>query len=104
MAHRALADIKESIRELAYYRATAFVAAPGPTSEEAQAVAAQLLADGGVTPSTGARLRSSRPPARVSSFPVVSAASMAVVAQLVEHWLVVPVVAGSSPVDRPMQS
>jgi oligoribonuclease len=44
MAHRALADIKESIRELAYYRATAFVAAPGPSSDEAQAVAAQLLA------------------------------------------------------------
>ena len=43
MAHRALADIKESIRELAYYRETAFVAAPGPTSEEAQAVAARLL-------------------------------------------------------------
>ncbi len=44
MAHRALADIKESIRELAYYRQTAFVAAPGPTSDEAQAVAASLLA------------------------------------------------------------
>ncbi len=44
MAHRALADIKESIRELAYYRATAFVASPGPTTEEAQAVAADLLA------------------------------------------------------------
>ncbi len=44
MAHRALADIKESIRELAYYRATAFVADPGPTTEEAQAQAAILLA------------------------------------------------------------
>lgn len=44
MAHRALADIKESIRELAYYRGTAFVADPGPTSEEAQAVAAKILA------------------------------------------------------------
>ena len=30
MAHRALADITESIRELAYYRRTAFVPAPGP--------------------------------------------------------------------------
>ena len=48
MAHRALADIKESIRELAYYRQTAFVAAPGPTSEEAQAVAAALLAADGL--------------------------------------------------------
>ena len=35
MAHRALADIRESIRELAYYRATAFVPQPGPTSDEA---------------------------------------------------------------------
>ena len=42
MAHRALADILESIRELAYYRRTLFVAPPGPTSEEAQAVAASL--------------------------------------------------------------
>ena len=39
LAHRALADIKESIRELIYYRRTAFVAAPGPTSEEAKAIA-----------------------------------------------------------------
>src|SRR4051812_27346911 len=47
MAHRALADIRESIRELAYYRRTAFVAPPGPSSEQAQAVAAELLkADG----------------------------------------------------------
>jgi oligoribonuclease len=39
LAHRALADITESIRELAYYRRTLFVPAPGPTSEEAQAAA-----------------------------------------------------------------
>jgi oligoribonuclease len=42
MAHRALADIRESIRELDYYRHTLFVPPPGPTSEEAQAVAASL--------------------------------------------------------------
>jgi oligoribonuclease len=42
MAHRALADILESIRELDYYRHTLFVAPPGPTSEQAQAVAAGL--------------------------------------------------------------
>jgi oligoribonuclease len=42
MAHRALADILESIRELDYYRRTLFVAPPGPTSEEAHAVAASL--------------------------------------------------------------
>ena len=42
LAHRALADIEESIRELAYYRQTLFVAPPGPTSEQAQAAAAAL--------------------------------------------------------------
>ena len=42
LAHRALADIMESIRELEYYRRTLFVPQPGPTTEEAQAVAAQL--------------------------------------------------------------
>ncbi|MGI5128716.1 oligoribonuclease [Pseudonocardia sp. CA-107938] len=46
LAHRALADIEESIRELAYYRDTLFVPAPGPTSEQAQAVAARLVAGG----------------------------------------------------------
>ena len=40
MAHRALADIIESIRELAYYRAAAFVAAPGPSAEQAGEIAA----------------------------------------------------------------
>jgi oligoribonuclease len=43
LAHRALADIRESILELAYYRRTAFVAQPGPSTEEARAVAAELL-------------------------------------------------------------
>ncbi|QMU19259.1 oligoribonuclease [Gordonia rubripertincta] len=33
LAHRALADIRESIRELRYYRAAAFVPAPGPDVE-----------------------------------------------------------------------
>ncbi len=41
--HRALADILESIRELDYYRRAAFVADPGPTSDEAQAVAARVV-------------------------------------------------------------
>lgn len=41
LAHRALADIEESIRELRYYRSIAFVPLPGPsTSEIAEAVAA----------------------------------------------------------------
>ncbi|TQM09727.1 oligoribonuclease [Pseudonocardia kunmingensis] len=44
LAHRALADIQESLRELAYYRQTLFVPLPGPTTEQAQAVAAQVSA------------------------------------------------------------
>jgi oligoribonuclease len=44
LAHRALADIVESIRELDYYRHTLFVAPPGPTTEQAQAVATALAA------------------------------------------------------------
>ena len=42
--HRALADILESIREIAYYRKAAFVADPGPTSESVQAVSAEVVA------------------------------------------------------------
>ena len=37
LAHRALADILESITELAYYRQTLFAPLPGPTSDEAKA-------------------------------------------------------------------
>jgi oligoribonuclease len=47
LAHRALADIRESIRELRYYRRTVFVAPPGPSSEEAQAAAAATVAEAG---------------------------------------------------------
>jgi oligoribonuclease len=43
LTHRALADIKESIRELMYYRGTAFVPQPGPSSDQAKAVAEALL-------------------------------------------------------------
>ncbi|OBI51181.1 oligoribonuclease [Mycobacterium kyorinense] len=42
LAHRALADIHESIRELQFYRRTAFVAPPGPATSEIAAVAAEL--------------------------------------------------------------
>ena len=45
LAHRALADIHESVQELRYYRATVFVPPPGPSSEEAAAAAAAVLAD-----------------------------------------------------------
>jgi oligoribonuclease len=42
LAHRALADIVESIRELEYYRRTVFVPLPGPDVETAKAIAAEL--------------------------------------------------------------
>jgi len=42
--HRALADILESVRELAYYRAAVFVAQPGPTTDAAQATARSVAA------------------------------------------------------------
>jgi len=38
--HRALADIRESIEELRYYREAVFVPSPGPDSEEARRIAA----------------------------------------------------------------
>jgi len=41
--HRALADILESIRELDYYRAAAFVGEPGPTTDQTQAAAAAVV-------------------------------------------------------------
>ncbi|TFC15175.1 oligoribonuclease [Cryobacterium algoritolerans] len=41
--HRALADILESIRELAYYRQTVFVTDPGPTSDQAKSRAAEAV-------------------------------------------------------------
>ena len=37
--HRALGDIKDSITELRYYRAAVMAPAPGPTTEEARAIA-----------------------------------------------------------------
>src|SRR3954471_20891028 len=62
LAHRALADIIESVRELAYYRRTLFVPLPGPSSDQAQAAAgevvtsyADLLAAGDATPPKAAQ-------------------------------------------------
>jgi oligoribonuclease len=50
--HRALADITESINELAYYRAAVFVPPPGPDTATAKSIAAQLsAAPGQPTPS-----------------------------------------------------
>ncbi|GAA1076113.1 oligoribonuclease [Nocardiopsis metallicus] len=44
--HRALADITESIRELRYFRAAAFLPEPGLSSSTARAIAAEVVADG----------------------------------------------------------
>ncbi len=43
--HRALADIRESVLELAYYRSTIMVPQPGPTSEQASAAARALVGE-----------------------------------------------------------
>ena len=51
--HRALADIQESVLELAYYRQAVFVPAPGPTTDEVNAIAAALV---GATPDDVSRL------------------------------------------------
>ncbi len=41
--HRALADIRESIEELKYYREALFVPQPGPDSETARGIAAKYV-------------------------------------------------------------
>ena len=46
--HRALADIRESIEELRYYREAVFVPSPGPDSSEAKRIAAHH--QGSLTP------------------------------------------------------
>ncbi|MDI1460600.1 oligoribonuclease [Catellatospora sp. KI3] len=43
LAHRALADIRESIRELRYYREAIFVPQPGPDVDEAKRIAATMV-------------------------------------------------------------
>ena len=49
LAHRALADIHESIRELQFYRRTAFVPPPGPSTSEITEIAAKLESPNGDT-------------------------------------------------------
>ena len=43
--HRALADIRESIAELRYYREAVFVAPPGPSTETARGLAARHVVE-----------------------------------------------------------
>jgi oligoribonuclease len=51
--HRALADIRESVQELRYYRETVFVPQPGPDSMTAREVAARYT-ESGAADSVGA--------------------------------------------------
>ena len=98
MAHRALADIEESIRELAYYRAHAVRRAARPV----------VRAGPGRRPPPCPRDRRNplRPApsrrAKLGPSPAPAGDRMVGVAQLVEHLVVVQVAAGSSPVTHPM--
>src|SRR5215469_6587850 len=51
--HRALADIKESVQELRYYRETVFVPPPGPDSVTAREIAARYTEPGTANGETG---------------------------------------------------
>ena len=54
--HRALADIRESITELRYYREAVFVPMPGPDTSTARAIAAKFTSasqDAGERPESG---------------------------------------------------
>lgn len=53
LAHRALADIHESIEELRYYRRTAFVPPPGPSTSEIAEAVAELKSDSAARTETG---------------------------------------------------
>lgn len=44
--HRALADIRESIQELRFYRSAVFVAPPGPETATLQRLASKMVGDG----------------------------------------------------------
>ena len=130
LAHRALADARESIRELEYYRRTAFVPLPGPSTDEARAAASDVLAAdaaaAGAATATEAGLGGRRDagaglvlrslagdprgagPVRIGSRSACRLVespghrrTMVGVAQLAEHWVVIPGVAGSSPVTHP---
>jgi oligoribonuclease len=45
--HRALTDIRESVEELRYYREAIFQPQPGPSTEEAKAIAARIRGEDG---------------------------------------------------------
>ena len=107
LAHRALADIHESIRELQYYRDTAFVPPPGPATSEIAAVVADLQSETDTPEETDSAAE--RLERLVSTSPLVSPlsgprAAMVGVVQLVERQVVILNVAGSSPVSHPTRT
>jgi len=57
--HRALADIRESIEELRFYREAVFVARPGPDTDEVRRIAA--LHQGALTGATAAQSAGAEP-------------------------------------------
>ena len=92
MAHRALADIRESIRELDYYR-------KHPVRPPARPD--QRGGPGGGRLPDPARELSGEHRVLLTSSPAPVGDAMVGVAQLVEHLVVVQEVAGSSPVTHP---
>ena len=54
--HRALADIRESVTELRYYRQAIMVAPPGPSTDQAAAISAALAQDGAGPAGTSERV------------------------------------------------
>ena len=95
--HRALADIRESIEELRYYREAVFVPSPGPDAAGSKTHRGPTsgLPDGR-TAGEGTELN--------TGYTLASQESMVGIAQLVERRLVVADVAGSSPVTHPNRS
>ncbi len=55
--HRALADILESVQELKYYREAVFVPQPGPSSEQAAQISAQVSGDASGRPADSEKSR-----------------------------------------------
>ena len=64
--HRALADIRESVQELRYYRETVFVAQPGPDSATAREIAAKYTQPGTV-PHAGPEATAPHPPQQLAA-------------------------------------
>ena len=109
--HRALADIRESVQELRYYREAVFVPQPGPDSATARAIAARYSKPG----TSAMRAWDARRPGtaiifvsramslgqRVRCRRAVRWVTMVGVAQLAERQVVVLDVAGSNPVADP---